>query len=155
MFVIYPDRIATKWVAEELLPEGWSLAISCARGMSPNQTRSDALAKDSHSVAMLVASTTETNSSETQPSVPRICCDARKPLPFQLIDTNPPVRRSANPMAPQILPTTTATSTSDRTKNVLTQKDTEQKASKYHGKTIAKQCLPPPSRQSIRRRQSQ
>ena len=155
MFVISLDRIATKWVAEELLPEGRSFAISCAREMSPNQTRSDALAKDSHSVAMLVASTTETNSSETQPSVPRICYDARKPLPFQLIDTNPPVRRSVHPMVPQILPTTTATSTSDRTKNAPTQRGTEQTASKYHGKTIAKQCLPPPSRQSFRTRQSQ
>jgi len=99
MFVIFQDRIATRKVAEELLPEGRSLAIPRALEPSQKETRSDALAKDSHSVAMLVASTTETNSNETQPLVPRICYDSRKPLPFWLKATT-----QAYPKASQILP---------------------------------------------------
>ena len=154
MFVIFQDRIATNCVAEELLPEGRSFAVSRARETSPKETRSDALVMDSLCCAMLKALTAEPDPSETLPSVPRIRYDASRPVPYRL-EVTPPNSQAANPMARRILPTSTETSRSDRTQNARYESGIEQKSSTYHGKTIAKQCLPPPSRQSFRRGQSQ
>lgn len=155
MFVISTNRFATKQVAEGLLPQGRSSGIARSQLQELIETRSDAIARGSCSDAVLVASISETESCKTPPSVPRICYKAPEPLTSGLETTNTPLNRIANSMAQQILPTQRATRNSDRTLNARTNLGTERKASNYHGKTITKQCLPPPSWQSFRRRKSQ
>lgn len=152
MFVIFPNRIATPQVVEGLLPQGRSSSIFRAWPQTSIRNRSEAIAKDSNSAAVLVASISETESCNTQPSVPRIYFKAPKPLQLRLEAASIPLNWIANPMAQQILPIQRATRNSDRTQNARTNPGIEKKASNYHGKTITKQCLPPPPRQSFRRK---
>jgi hypothetical protein len=155
MFVIFPNLIATPQVVEELLPQGRSYGKSRGRPQTSVKNRSEAIAKDSNSILMLLASISKTESCNTNPSVPRIYFKAPKPIPLELEAASTPLNWIANPMAQPILPTQRAIRYSDRTQNARTNPGTEEKASNYHGKTITKQCLPPPPQQSFWRRQSQ
>lgn len=87
---------------------------------------------------------------EAHPPVPRIRYDAKRTSPFWL-DSPPCLYQEAVTVATQILPADRKTFRSDSSTCAAPESCAKSIASKTNGIQVIKQCLPPPTRKSIRR----